>query len=223
MASVHSAGLSLVWRDMLNKSAFQRFRPFAAQYGDEFLRARAADARKRTEMGEQLFARRRANPGNIFERRMRGVPFFGVIRIHEPMYLVADGLQEAQRVVMPVKRERLFAVWQKEEFLLFGERRDREGTEAQRKQRLARGVELPAPAVDQDEIREGLVFIHEPLVAPPDRFLYRGKIILSRHAPDNETAVIFCIGASIFEMDAGGHVGFPQGVRDIKGFDIARR
>src|SRR6516162_5192254 len=120
---------------------------------------RALDRLERPEMVEQRALASRADAGDFLQPRLADVaPAPDAVRAdREAMRLVAQPLDEIEHRIARLELERLPAG--QEEGLhprvpirAFGDRSERHIDDAERRQRLLRRRQLPAAAVDDDEI-----------------------------------------------------------------------
>src|SRR5260221_4023986 len=135
----------------------------------EIGRRRALDRLERAEMVEQGAFGGRADAGDLLQPRLADVAAApdAVRADREAMRLVAQPLDEIERRIARLELERLASG--QEEGLhpgvavrAFGHRDERNVDDAERRQRLLRRGQLPAAAVDNDEIRPRWIAVPIP-------------------------------------------------------------
>ena len=63
---------------------------------------------------------------------------------------------------------------------------------------------MACPAVNDDEVGEGLRLVVQAAVAAADDFFHRTEVVVADKGFDLEAAVVLAVGLAVFERDHGG-------------------
>ena len=80
------------------------------------------------------------------------------------------------------------------------------------------GPDLALAAIDEQQVGQPALALHQPGVAPGQRLLHGGVIVARLDVLDVETAIIGFYRAFHPEHNARGDRGFPLGMTDIEAF-----
>src|SRR5262245_20710187 len=99
---------------------------------------------------------------------------------------------------------------------------DRQVRQPQLVQRGGGERQLPLAAVNEDQIRQPLLFLQQARIAPIDGFAHRGEIVRALDRLDDELAVVRLLHLAVFANDHPRDVLRALNVRDVKRLDPVR-
>src|SRR5215510_16481504 len=99
---------------------------------------------------------------------------------------------------------------------------DRQVRQPQLVQRGGGERQLPLAAVNEDQVRQPLLFLQQARIAPIDGFAHRGEIVRALDRLDDELAVVRLLHLAVFANDHPGDVFGALDVRDVERFDPTR-
>src|SRR5438128_3509342 len=109
------------------------------------------------------------------------------------MRLITHHLHEMQRRVVFVETNRLFAIRNIKFFFTFCETGDRDLVDAESLQRRESGIELAAPTIDENHVRQRLRLTQETPVAAIDRLRHRAEVVCSDNRLDVEDTILILV------------------------------
>ena len=102
-------------------------------------------------------------------------------RHRKAMRLVADALQQPQRRAVRIDADRQIAVADEDQLLFLRQADGDQVGQPDLLERLVRGVQLPLPAVDQDQVGKRPALLDELSIPAPDHLLHRGEVVEQSH------------------------------------------
>src|SRR5688572_2686876 len=157
----------------------QRLPHLSPQHVHEILRRRLADRGHAAEALEQEAFALLADARQVIELAVER-PFrapAAVRRDGEAMSLIADHLQELQRGIVALEADRLLAIGNVNLLLPLRKPRDRDLLDPELRQRRERRIQLSAAAVDQDHVRQRLLFFEQAAVAAIHGLRHRAEVV----------------------------------------------
>src|SRR5260221_7082025 len=138
----------------------------------------------------------------------------------ETVRFIAHHLQELQGGIALLQADRLLAVGNVD--LLFTLRQAGNGDlfDAEAIEGGQCGIELPAPAVDEDHVGERLPLLHQAAVAAVHRLGHGAEVVRADDALDVEDAVLVLVELPAVEDHHPGHRVGALDVRDVERLDL---
>ena len=106
---------------------------------------------------------------------------------------------------------------------MLGQTGRRQWVDPQLPQRLARGAQLRDAAVDQQQIRQRQLLLHQPAVAPAHGLGDHARIVGPLDLADPEMPVAAAVGHAVDGADQAGDRQHAGGVGDVEALDDGRR
>src|SRR5689334_6056847 len=98
-------------------------------------------------------------------------------RDRKTMRLVANALQQSQRIAVWIERERLDAVAREHQLLFLGETDRYQVRQTDRLERRVCGIQLPLAAVDDDQIGKRAAILEHLGIPATHHLLHRRKVV----------------------------------------------
>ncbi len=146
-----------------------------------------------------------------------------VVMLGKPMCFVADVLEKSQSERMPTDLDRIGLAGHEDLFLTLCERNRRRRSDAEHRKRFHHGIQLPLPAVDQQQIREGFAFLHKSAKSTSHDFSHRRKVVDTFDRFDLESLVSRLKRQTVDELDETSHRLVALEMRNIDAFNAPRQ
>src|SRR5690606_33156592 len=175
-------------------------------------RTHTAEAREQHLLTCRADAR---DPRQLTRQRALSVQL-AVVAVREPVRLVADALQQPERVARAGQAQRVRAAGKVDFLLPLGQRDQGEVVRSRLVGCGLRHRELPLPAIDHRKLGERLPFLDPPAQIPPYDFLHRAEVIIAPVAAHLEAPVLVLVRCTVLERDAARDDLRALHVRDVE-------
>src|SRR5690606_19267690 len=184
----------------------------------DLLGRRRAQGTHAAEPLEQGLLPCRADAGNLpqLAGQRTARPQLAVVRDGEPVRLVPDPLEQAQRRAGTGEAQRLAAVREIDLLLSLGQCADRRVTHTERFERGERRRELPLAAVDDRQFGQRPPFVEPPPEVAPDDLGDGAEVIVAPIPLDAEAAVLALVGLAVLEHDGAADDLAALRMRDVE-------